>query len=228
VIVFDLVLFGVFPYLAIALAITVGMYRYLRDRFSISSLSSQFFENRALFWGSVPWHYGISILLLGHLIGLLIPRAVLAWNGVPWRLYVLEGTALAFGLLSLWGLVVLMVRRTANPRLRAVTSVMDLILLWALLLQIVAGLWTAIFYRWGSSWYAGTAVPYLYSLFKLNPDVSLVAPLPFMVKLHIVGAYVVIALLPFSRLIHLLTYPITYLWRPYQVVIWNRKRALRS
>jgi nitrate reductase gamma subunit len=206
-------------------AVVIGVYRYYKDRFSYSSLSSQFFENRKLFWGSVPWHYGILVILTGHLIGFLIPRSVLAWNGEPLRLYVLEAAALAFGFLTLWGLVVLIIRRAGSARLRVVTSGMDVVLLLVLLIQVVAGLWTAIFYRWGSSWYAAFAVPYLYSLIKLNPDISLVVNLPLAVKIHIVGAFVLILLLPFTRLVHMLTFPITYLWRPYQVVIWNRKKT---
>jgi nitrate reductase gamma subunit len=224
----DELLFGFIPYAAVMLAIAGTLWRAFNSRFSVSSLSSQFLESRRLFWGSVPWHYGILIILAGHLIAFLIPRSVLAWNGVPWRLYVLEAAGLAFGILTLWGLVVLIVRRASSSRLRVVTSGMDVVLLLALLIQVVAGIWTAIFYRWGSSWYAGFAVPYLYSLFKLSPDISLVANLPFMVKVHIVGAFALIALLPFTRLIHFLTFPITYLWRPYQVVIWNRKKATRS
>jgi len=221
----DDLLFGFLPYAAVVLAIAGTLWRGLNNRFSISSLSSQFLETRRLFWGSVPWHYGILVILTGHLVAFLIPRSILAWNGVPWRLYVLEAAALAFGILTLWGLVVLIVRRASSSRLRVVTSAMDVVLLLALLVQVVAGLWTAIFYRWGSSWYAAFAVPYLYSLLKLNPDVSLVANLPIMVKVHIIGAFVLIALLPFTRLVHFLAFPIAYLWRPYQVVIWNRKKA---
>ncbi len=224
----DFLLFAVLPYVAVVVAVVVGVYRYYKDRFSYSSLSSQFFENRKLFWGSVPWHYGILVILTGHLIGFLIPRSVLAWNGEPLRLYVLEAAALAFGFLTLWGLVVLIIRRAGSARLRVVTSGMDVVLLLVLLIQVVAGLWTAIFYRWGSSWYAAFAVPYLYSLIKLNPDISLVVNLPLAVKIHIVGAFVLILLLPFTRLVHMLTFPITYLWRPYQVVIWNRKKTTRE
>jgi nitrate reductase gamma subunit len=216
-------LFGVFPYMAIILALVVTPMRYFSNRFSYSSLSSQFLENRKLFWGSVPWHYGILVILTGHVIGFLIPRSVLAWNGVPWRLYVLEASALAFGFLTLWGIIVLIVRRASSARIRAVTSTMDVVLLLVLLIQVVAGVWTAIFYRWGSSWYAGFAVPYLWSILKLSPDISLVANLPFMVHLHIVGAFVTLALLPFTRLVHFLSLPYDYLWRPYQVVIWNRQ-----
>ncbi len=221
----DFLLFAVLPYVAVVVAVVFGVYRYYKDRFSYSSLSSQFFENRKLFWGSVPWHYGILVILTGHLIGFLIPRSVLAWNGEPLRLYVLEAAALAFGLLTLWGLVVLIIRRAGSARLRVITTGMDVVLLLVLLIQVVAGLWTAIFYRWGSSWYAAFAVPYLYSLIKLNPDISLVVNLPLAVKIHIIGAFVLILMVPFTRLVHMLTFPITYLWRPYQVVIWNRKKG---
>ncbi len=216
-------LFGVFPYVAIALAIVGTFWRYFTNRFSYSSLSSQFLENNQLFWGSVPFHYGILVILTGHLIGFLIPSTVLAWNGVPWRLYVLEISALAFGLLTIWGLVLLMIRRASNPRILVVTSPMDWVLLLVLLVQVVAGLWIAIYYRWGSSWYAGFAVPYLWSILMFEPDISLVANLPFMVQVHIIGAYVMVALLPFTRLVHFLSFPYEYLWRPHQVVIWNRR-----
>ncbi len=224
----DQMLFGVFPYLAVVLVIVVTIWRYFSDRFSYSSLSSQFLESKKLFWGSVPWHYGILVVLGGHLISFLIPRTILAWNGVPWRLYVLEVSALAFGLLALLGLVMLIYRRATNPRIRKVTSIMDIVLLLVLLVQVVAGLWTTIFFRWGSSWYAGFAVPYMWSLIRFSPDVSLVSSLPFMVKLHIFGAFSLVALLPFTRLVHLLSLPLSYLWRPYQVVIWNRRDSRRN
>jgi len=219
----DQFLYGVFPYVAISLAIVGTIWRYFSDRFSYTSLSSQFLENRQLFWGSVPWHYGILVILTGHLVAFLIPRSVLAWNGEPWRLYVLEASALAFGFLTLWGLLALIFRRFSSARIRVVTSPMDVVLLLALLVQVVAGLWVAIFFRWGSSWYAAFAVPYLKSLFTLSPDVALVSNLPFMAQVHIVGAFVLLLLLPFTRLVHFLAFPIAYLWRPYQVVIWNRK-----
>lgn len=219
----DQFLYGVFPYMAITLAIVGTIWRYFSDRFSYTSLSSQFLENRQLFWGSVPWHYGILVILIGHLVAFLIPRSVLAWNGEPWRLYVLEASALAFGFLTLWGLAALIFRRFSRARIRVVTSPMDVVLLLVLLIQVVAGLWVAIFFRWGSSWFAAFAVPYLKSLFTLSPDVALVSNLPFMAQVHIVGGFVLLLLLPFTRLVHLLSFPLAYLWRPYQVVIWNRK-----
>ncbi|MHB1133590.1 MAG: respiratory nitrate reductase subunit gamma [Chloroflexota bacterium] len=219
----NVLLFGVLPYVALALAVAGGIYRYRRDRFSFSSLSSQFLENRSLFWGSVPWHYGIVILLLLHLIGLLIPDGVLAFNAVPLRLYILEITALALGLAALVGIALLLYRRLSNPRIRAVTSWMDIVLLVLLLSQVVLGVYTALFHRWGSTWYASNAAPYLISLVQLNPRVEYAATLPLATQLHVIGAFLLVAIYPFSRLVHIFTVPITYLWRPYINVIWNRR-----
>jgi nitrate reductase gamma subunit len=216
-------LFGVFPYVAIAVAIGGSIWRYVRNEFSYSSLSSQFLENKQLFWGSVLWHYGVLFVLAGHLVGFLIPRSVLAWNGVPWRLYVLEGSALAFGFMTLFGIILLIARRVTNSRVRVVTSRMDVVLLIVLLIQVAAGVWTAIFHRWGSSWYAGFAVPYLVSILKFSPDISLVSNLPFMVQTHIIDGFVLIFLMPFTRLVHFLVAPLGYVGRPHQVVVWNHR-----
>jgi nitrate reductase gamma subunit len=221
---FDVFLYGALPYLAFALAIGGGLYRYYRDRFSYSSFSSQLLEKPLLFWGSVPLHYGIVILLIGHLIGLLIPQWIADFNGVPLRLYILEITAFGLGLFALVGLVVLIVRRITSPYVAAVTTRMDAILLFLLLVQVVAGLYTAVFQRWGSWWYISNAVPYLISLATLSPQIDYARTLPFMTQLHTVNAFLLVAIFPFTRLVHIFTLPITYLWRPYQTVVWNRRQ----
>jgi nitrate reductase gamma subunit len=220
----DNLLYVIFPYAAATLAVVVTFQRLFRRSFTYSSLSSQFLESDELFYGSVPWHVGILIVLAGHMIGFAIPKQVLWWNGVPARLYVLEITGLMFGLLALVGIVSLIIRRISSPRIRAVTSVMDIVVLVVLLVQVVLGVYIALFYRWGSSWYATSAVPYLRSLFLLQPDLKMIAPLPAAVKMHIVNAFVFLAILPFSRLVHMLVVPVHYLWRPYQIVIWNWDR----
>jgi len=219
----DSVLFVAVPYVTILLAILGGIYRYYTDRFSYSSLSSQFLENRTLFWGSVPWHYGVVIVLLAHLLALLFPGQRAALIAAPVRLYILEVTGLALALMAIVGLALLILRRLTNARAFTVTSALDWILLAALLAQVVLGFWVALFYRWGSDWYLHTAVPWLVSLLTLNPQIQYVTVLPLVVKLHMLGGFLIIALFPFTRLVHFVTFPITYLWRPYQVVIWNRR-----
>lgn len=219
----DTVLFIAFPYAAVLLAVLVGIHRYRSDRFSYSSFSSQFLENRVLFWGSAPWHYAILVILLAHLVPALLPGVWAALIAAPVRLYVLEVTGLTLALLAFVGLAALIVRRIGNARVAAVTSAMDWILVVVLLAQVGLGFWVALVYRWGSDWYLHTAAPWLASLVRADPQIQYVVALPWVVKLHILGGFLVIMLFPFTRLVHLVTVPITYLWRPYQVVIWNRR-----
>jgi nitrate reductase gamma subunit len=219
----DKVLFEVLPYLALFTLILVTIQRYRAQRFTYSSLSSQFLENEQHFWGLVPFHFGILGIVAGHVIAVLIPAEIVAWNSNPLRLYVLETTALIFGFLTLIGLAACILRRISNARLRVVTSVSDWIIYALLLVQIFSGIYIAVFYRWGSSWFATSAAPYLWSLVLLNPEISYMQSLPHMVKLHIVTAYLIIGFFPFTRLVHILVIPNPYLWRKPQVVRWNRK-----
>lgn len=215
-----------FPYIAFAVAV-VGVVWRLKKGFQLTSLSSQFLEADELFYGSVAWHFGILGALAGHLLGFLLPRQVLWFNGAPVRLYILESTGLLFGLLALVGVVSLAWRRLRSARVRAVTSGMDAVVLVLLLAQVILGVYLALFLRWGSSWYATSAVPYLRSLATFQPDLSTLAPLPLAVKLHVAGAYLLLLVFPFSRLVHMIVVPLQYLWRPYQQVMWNWDRRHR-
>jgi nitrate reductase gamma subunit len=217
-------LFVVFPYVAVIVFVVGVAYRYRRKSFSVSSLSSQFLEGRQLFWGSVPFHIGILVVFLGHLSAFLFPATTLAWNSVPVRLIILETTALVFGVTILIGLTFLMFRRFTNARIRAVTTKMDIALELLLLAQVILGCWIALGYRWGASWFAAGLTPYLRSLVRLSPETGAVFTLPLVIKLHIVGAFALLFMVPFSRLVHFIVAPLDYLVRPYQQVIWNWNR----
>lgn len=217
-------LFVALPYVAWTLAILGGLYRYYSDRFSYSSLSSQLFESRWLFWGSVAWHYGIVPILLAHLAAALFPGAARVVFGSPMTRLVLEAAGMALALFALFGLLTLIVRRLPRRSLaRAVTSPADGILLAVLLLQVASGLGVALFDRWGSLWYTSTAVPWFWSIARFQPDPSSVSVMPALVQFHFANGFLVILLFPFTRLVHLVSVPVAYLWRPYQVVIWNRR-----
>lgn len=216
----DLFLFGVFPYLAVALAVGGSVYRYRALRSTVTTRSSQLLEGRLLFWGSVPWHYAILAILLAHAAAALAPGAWGRLLGSPVRLYVLEITGLALGALALLGIALLLIRRAA---LRRTSGAMDWVVLALLALQAGTGLYIAYALRWGSLWYLHTAAPWLASLARLSPRIDRMAVLPPVVKLHAVNAFVLVALLPLSRLVHVTSIPVSYLWRARQVVIWRRK-----
>lgn len=219
-------LFLIFPYLSMITAIVATIYRSVYRPFTISSLSSQLLERRKLYWGSISFHWGIVLILLMHLAALLFPRTLVLWNSVPVRLYLLELSGLALGVWALVGLLVLVWRRIGEPRVRVVSSTMDIIVLLLLLLSVVTGVWTASAYRFGSFWYTAVFTPYLLSLFTLQPNIALVAPLPLVIKLHALNFFVLLAVFPFSRLVHIITYPLGYLIRPWQVVVRARRRPV--
>ncbi len=220
----DLFLFVLLPYIAVAVCILGSLYRYLVLPFTYSSLSSQFLEGRKHFYGSIPFHYGIIVVLAGHLLALLIPAQVLLWNTNPLRLYMLEVTGLAFAILTVIGLVSIFFRRLTSAVVTTVTSPMDWVLLVLLTGEVVFGIIVAVAHPWGSSWFATSATPYLWSLLKFNPDASYITALPIAVKIHIAGAFLLIGILPFTRLVHILVAPIPYIWRKPQVVRWWRVR----
>ena len=221
----DFILFGALPYVVMAVFFIVTIQRYRMKAFSYSSLSSQFLENQHHFWGSVPFHYGILVVLAGHVLAFLMPKAILSWNAAPIRLMLLEVTGIAFAVLTLVGLVNIMLRRFTRRLTRKVTTRGDWAVYLLLLVQVLSGIGVAVFHGWGSSWFATNLTPWLWSLLKLSPDVQYVAPLPWLVKVHIVNAFLLIGFFPFTRLVHILVVPNPYLWRRTQVVIWNWDRS---
>jgi nitrate reductase gamma subunit len=222
-------LFVGLPYAAMLIFLVGTIQRYRSKGFKVSALSSQFLESKSLFWGAVPFHFGILVVFFGHLTAFLIPRGTLLWNANPARLIVLEVAAFTFGLSTFVGLVALLYRRLTNVRVRMVTTTMDIVLELLILAQIILGLWIAIGYRWGSSWFAADLSPYLMSLFKADPNIVAVSAMPIPIKLHIIGAWLIVGVFPFTRLVHMLVAPLHYIGRPHQVVIWNwNRKAVRD
>lgn len=222
---FNALFFIALPYVSLFTFFLMTIVRYRASGFTYSSLSSQFLENRQHFWALMPFHYGILTVLAGHIVAFLMPRQLLWWNSVPARLYVLEISALAFALLTLTGLVAAMIRRRTNRKIAVVTTPADWIILALLMLQVISGIGVALMHPWGSSWFAISMTPYLWSVATLNPNMAVVAVMPVLVKFHIINAFLVIGFFPFTRLVHVLVAPNPYLWRKPQVVRWYRRPA---
>ena len=217
------------PYIAVIVFLVGTIYRYRSTSFRYSSLSSQFLEGKKLFWGSIPFHIGILVVFFGHLTAFMFPRETLLWNSEPVRLIILEVSAFIFGLSVLFGLIALFVRRITNDRLRVVTSKMDIFIELFLIVEVILGCWIALGYRWGSSWFAADLSPYLWSILKLSPQIDAVSAMPVVIKIHIIIAFLIVLIFPFTRLVHFLVVPLHYITRPYQIVMWNwDRKAIRD
>ena len=197
------------PYAAIALFIAGVVWRY-RNPLTITARSSQILESRWLAFGAVPFHAGVVTLFAGHLVPLLIPAQWQAFVSHRAALLTVETLGVAAALSSLAGLVILLVRRaTLHPP----SPLLDFIVLAILIAQVALGLAIATLHRWGAIWSATTTTPYLRSIIALHPDTSFLGGAPTLVTLHIAAAWLVLALIPFTRLVHMLALPVGYLWR---------------
>jgi len=213
------------PYLAIVLCVVGCIWRYRATGFKYSSLSSQFLDSDKLFFGSMLFHWSVLAVFLGHLVGFLFPSWVLSLYNNQANLVIYEEiVGFTFGLGALLGLVWLLIRRIGNARVRMVTSRMDIVIELLIIAQVALGCWIAYAYRWGSVWFASDLSPYLWSILKLNPQISAVTEMPSVVLIHIIVAFVILGLIPFTRLVHFLVAPFSYIPRPYQQVIWNWDR----
>jgi len=218
-------IFIVLPYVALALVLFVTPYRYFSNRLTWSAYSTQFLEQKALFWGSNPWHYGIIPVVLAHFPGVIAPGPMKVLLANQRTLILLESIGLGLGLFALFGCLVLMARRAHTPLLKPVTSAVDWVLLVVLTVQAASGVYLGLFMRWGSQWYLHTAVPYFHSLLMFNPQIGFVADFPPVFKLHAAGAFLIIALLPFTKLVHLLFFPIGFLKDPPILYRWRSPKA---
>jgi len=219
----DILLFGAFPYVAVVVFFIGTILRY-KTGFKYSSLSSQFLETKKLFLASVPFHIGVLVILLGHFIGFLFPSIFTSLQGASIASF--EAIALIFGFSATIGLVLLIRRRFTDEKVKIVTTKMDIFIEVVLLLQFILGIYIAMTLGWGSQWYGAVMVPYLRSIWALDPNVALMATMPVSVQLHVIGASLFIFLIPFSRFVHFLVAPFHYITRPMQVVrwYWDRKQ----
>ncbi len=220
----DSLLFVALPYVAVVVCLVGSIIRIRKLPMTYSALSSQFLESKSLVWGSVPWHIGIISIVLAHLFAFLFPGAWQIFMSHESVLYTFEAIALSLAILCFLGLIVLSYRRITSNRVQAVTSAVDLLILFLLAAQVLLGICTAILHKWGAAWASGTVVPYVWSLLLFQPDPSYIAEMPHLVKAHIVLAWALILLIPFSRLIHMFAVPLQYLSRPPQNVVWNNAR----
>jgi nitrate reductase gamma subunit len=222
----DNLLFVVFPYVAVALAVGGTIYRYLTNEFSFTSLSSQFLESDLQFWGSTLWHYGIIPTLIIHMAGFSLPKLMALMHSTPETLYMAELTGKVLAIMAFVGAGILFYRRVSSSNMRVVTSPMDWVVIVLLIFQVFLGLWNAFGYRWGATWFLHTVTPWVVSLATFQPAPQYVASLPLIPKLHFLNATLLILVFPFSRLVHMATFPIAYLWRRFQLVIWTRRKVL--
>ena len=215
-------LWGVLPYLTLLLLVGGTIWRYRYDQFGWTTRSSQLYESRLLRIGSPLFHFGILFVLVGHIGGLLIPMRWTEAAGVTQEMYhagalVIGGAA---GFATLVGLGILIYRRRTTGPVFLATTKNDKTMYVVLVAALVLGLYTTL-KSVGAGVpahnYRETVSPWFRSLFRLQPDVAAMAAAPWSFHVHVLVAFLLFAMWPFTRLVHAFTAPLHYLFRPYIV-----------
>ncbi|PTW62835.1 respiratory nitrate reductase gamma subunit [Breoghania corrubedonensis] len=222
--------FGIYPYIALSVLIIGSVIRYDREPYTWRSGSSQLLRRRQLMWGSVLFHVGVLAIFAGHVVGLLTPIAIFEWLGIPHEAkqivaVVLGGVA---GIMAIVGASLLIHRRFFDARVRAASNISDNLIIVLLWLQLALGLGSILVslnHLDGSEMVRFMAWAQAIFTFDLNAA-SYVEGTHWIFELHILLGLTIFVLFPFTRLVHMLSVPVRYMWRPgYQVVRAKERRA---
>lgn len=220
-------LWVVLPYACLAVFVAGHIWRWRQDQFGWTTHTSQLLENRLLRLGSPLFHLGAFGVIGGHAMGLLVPASWTHAMGVSEHTYhvvsVTGGTIT--GVMLIAGLTLLIARRFVSGRIRRVTTTMDKILYAALATMVVLGMsGTVVINLFGEGYdYRETLAVWFRQIFWFQPDASLMTSAPLVFQLHALGGFLFLALWPFTRLVHVWSAPMAYLWRPY--VVYRRRRG---
>jgi len=226
----DILVWVVVPYACLLTFVLGHVWRYRYDKFGWTTRSSQLYENRLLRLGSPLFHFGILFVLMGHVMGLGIPKSWTQTLGVSNDVYhvMAVGVGAVAGFCTLVGAAILIYRRrTVGPVFSATTKmdklmwlVLGTVILLGLVNTVVANFIGHYDYRDGVSvWFRG-----LFRL-SLHPELMAVAPIGF--QAHGLAAFLLFALWPFTRLVHVFSAPLGYFTRPY-IVYRSRDTDLDS
>ena len=218
--------FGIYPYIAVLVMVLGSILRYDRDQYSWKANSSQLLRSKGMRLGSNLFHIGIILLFFTHLVGLLTPESVyhLFMTTEAKQMMAMVGGGILGGICFI-GLTILIVRRMTDKRIRATSKTSDILLLWMLYIQLILGL-ISIYYSAqhldGSSMVAlGNWAQHIVTFRSGAAD--FIVNEPWVFKAHLLLGLTIFLVFPFTRLVHMLSVPVKYIFRRgYQIV---RKRG---
>lgn len=216
-------LFGIYPYIALATLVVGAIIRYDREPYSWRSGSSQLLRRKQLVWGSVLFHVGVIVIFFGHLIGLLTPIQIFDALGISHsakQILAIVAGGIA-GIMAIIGASLLVHRRLFDARVRATSNTSDTVIISLLWLQLLLGLMTipiSMMHLDGHEMV--TFMSWAQGIFTFNTEAaSYIAGASIIFKLHLFLGLTILLIFPFTRLVHMLSVPVRYFWRPgFQVV----------
>jgi len=224
-------LFGVYPYVALSIFLIGSLVRFDTDQYGWRSKSSQLLRRRQLILGSILFHIGILGILMGHAVGLLTPVALFELLGISHGFKQLMAIVVGglCGTACFIGLVMLLHRRLFDSRIRKTSSLSDIAVLLILFVQLSLGMLTiplSLGHLDGGMMVK--FMTYVQGIVTLRPQPALIAGVPLIFKLHMVLGFTIFLIFPFTRLVHVWSAPVGYLFRNYQVVRTKVRAAVAA
>ena len=223
----QVMLYAVLPYAALAVFAVGHLWRYRRDQYRWTSRSTQMLESRALRYGSIAFHFGALAAIGGHVLGVLVPASWTDAAGITEDAYhVISAVGgLTAGVAVTAGLAILVWRRAHFPRVRRTTTRTDVVLFVLLAVGILTGMAVTVLNSVADNIdYRATIAPWFRSLFTLDPDVRAMADAHWVSQAHVSAVWLLYALWPFSRLVHAWSIPVDWFRRSH---VLFRGRAAR-
>jgi nitrate reductase gamma subunit len=221
------VLFVVLPYLCLGVFAGGHVWRWRHDQFGWTPHTSQVLESRLLRLGSPLFHLGAFGVIGGHALGLLVPESLTARLGVSEHLYHLVSVSAGTvtGVMLVAGLALLIARRFVSGRVRRVTTATDKVLYAFLAAMVILGMWATVGRNMlgGGYDYRETIAVWFRGIFWFQPHTDLMTGAPLVYRLHAIGGFLFLALWPFTRLVHVWSAPLAYVWRP--PVVYRGRRT---
>lgn len=220
-------LFGVYPYIALSAFLIGSLVRFDTDQYGWRSKSSQLLRRKQLIVGSVLFHVGILGILLGHGVGLLTPVALFEFLGISHGFKQMMAIVVGgiCGTACFIGLAMLLHRRLFDSRIRKTSSFSDVAVLLILFAQLSLGMLTiplSLGHLDGAMMVK--FMTYVQGIVTLRPQPGLIASVPLIFKLHMFLGFTIFLIFPFTRLVHVWSAPVGYLFRNYQVVRTKRRQ----
>lgn len=217
-------LWGILPYIVLTIFVVGHVYRYKHDQFGWSSKSSEFLEKKRLRIGSLMFHWGMFFVLAGHVMGILIPVDFYEAIGVSESLYhtMAIGFGIPAGIVAIIGLIILSHRRLSIKRILVTSTKSDILVLVLFAVIMLSGLSSTFLNIESHGFdYRTTIGPWFRSIFLLQVNPDYMKDVPIWFKIHILSAFGIFAVWPFTRLVHVFSLPLWYLHRSY--VVYRRR-----
>lgn len=216
------VLFGLYPYLAVTVCVIACWIRFDREQYTWKAGSSQFVRTKNMVIASNMFHIGILFILFGHIVGLLMPESIYHYViSTPDKQLLAMVSGGFFGIICFIGLTMLIQRRLTDERVKATGTKADLAVLILLYIQLILGLATILV---SADHMDGSVMVLLatwaQSIVTFQPEAAAnaIANVHILYKLHVFFGITIVLVFPFTRLVHIISAPIWYLGRRYQVV----------